>query len=194
MSTLDTRLGSNWFRGKRVLELGAATGELSSILKSRGAMVTAIEARKDYAGRISADRVLVHDLDRGFPNGIGMFDAVVHFGVLYHLGDARRSIKECAGVLSPGGALFVETEVMDSDDPTSSIVKDENPGKDDDGVGPKGERLSYAAVEAELSLWFTSWERVEVPDHPHSRHSYGWPAIGHGKAITHQRRMWIAWR
>lgn len=199
LRALDVHLGPDWVKDAgRILELGAASGQLTHDLTLRGARsIVAVEARPDYASRIARPdsvEVIVHNLDKGLPEVHGI-DTIIHFGVLYHLGDARGSIKDCAGILLPStGMLILESEVLDSSNAGDSVTWEENPDKFDDGVGPWGQRLSYGAVEACLDEHFDSWERVEVPDHPDSLHSYTWP-LGETMSVrAHQRKMWVAYR
>lgn len=194
LDALDAHLGPGWLHGKDVLELGAGGGELSTMLMARGARVTAIEGRQGHFEALanrSGVAALFHDLDQG----IGLanpFDIVLNFGVLYHLQDARRNIRESCLLVSPDGLLILETEVMDSTSPDESVIHSESIGKADDGVGATGERLSWASVEAELTACGMDWGRVHVPDRDGSRHSYCWESTGDGRAPAHRRRMWVA--
>lgn len=194
LDALDAVLGPGWLAGRDLLELGAGGGELSVMLTERGAQVVAIEGRRDHYGTLAGRHgvtAIFHDLDRG----IGLtqsFDIVLNFGVLYHLVDARRNIREGCALVKEDGLLILETEVMDSPSPDASVSHNESLSKEDDGMGPTGERLSWAAVEAELTVCGMDWERVDVPDRENSRHSYRWESTGDERAPTHRRRMWVA--
>src|SRR2546429_8213358 len=77
-------------KGKRVLELGCATGYMSRVFRDRGCRVVAIELDANAAARASefCDRVIVADIDRvNFAQELGdsLFDVVVAADVLEHL-------------------------------------------------------------------------------------------------------------
>ena len=78
-------------RGKRVLDVGAATGWCSFEMERRGAEVVAVDC-VEYDDFRVAHRILdskvdyrILDVDELTPELLGTFDIVVFFGVLYHL-------------------------------------------------------------------------------------------------------------
>lgn len=78
-------------RGKRVLDVGAATGWCSFEMERRGAEVVAVDC-VEYDDFRVAHRILdskvdykLLDVDELTPELLGTFDIVVFFGVLYHL-------------------------------------------------------------------------------------------------------------
>jgi hypothetical protein len=198
-----TRLhGSGFLRGLRVLELGGGDGHMTVELLREGAdAVVMVEGRAEYAAaarnRSPGVRVCHHDCDTPlldkFPDIIDeRLDLVLHLGLLYHLGDPVRSIHEACS-LAPW--VILETEVVDSFDPDHRLEHREEPGKEDDGVGPVGVRLSPAGIERELEAAGFSFERVPVDYDPVSGHRYDWSPKGEGfwkPAVT--RLMWSARR
>ena len=97
--------------GARVLELGCASGYMSSVLKERlGCSVTAIEVSAEAAERAREHcaRVVVGDaealdLERLF--GPAAFDAIVAADVLEHLRDPARVLQRLRPLLASGGAV-----------------------------------------------------------------------------------------
>ncbi len=78
-------------RGKRVLDVGAATGWCSFEMERRGAEVVAVDC-VEYDDFRVAHRILdskvnykLLDVDELTPELLGTFDIVIFFGVLYHL-------------------------------------------------------------------------------------------------------------
>lgn len=96
---------------KRVLELGAAAGDVTQALRGRGCDVTAVEydpeALEDL-GQI-ANRVIIGDLnDPTTLEGVdGSFDAIVAGDVIEHLLEPQRVVNQLARMLAPGGRLVV---------------------------------------------------------------------------------------
>jgi len=98
--------------GKRVLEIGAGTGQASLPLAQRGLAITALElgpelaelARENLA-RFDAVEVVTGSFEAWEPPRRA-FDAVVAFNSLHWIDPEFRYIKP-AGVLRPGGYLIV---------------------------------------------------------------------------------------
>lgn len=76
-------------RGRRALDVGAASGFLTERLTEQGWRVTALEREPALAAQVgrSAERVVVADLDAGAPEVGGPFEAIVYGDVLEHLTD-----------------------------------------------------------------------------------------------------------
>src|SRR5262249_20965582 len=95
---------------KRVLELGCATGYMSSVLRDQGCQVVAIEIDPEMAERARGycERVIVGDLDAidlSRELGDDRFDVVVAADVLEHLNDPSRVLSPLKPFLRPDGYL-----------------------------------------------------------------------------------------
>jgi Methyltransferase domain len=105
LSTLGLPLTS-----RTVLELGAGIGDLSPFFLDRDCEVTSIDARPENVDRIRSNiaayyafypssgrpekhRVRLFDLEKGDGAGLGTFDVVHCYGVLYHVADPARMIQ-----------------------------------------------------------------------------------------------------
>ena len=90
--------------GRRVLDVGCAEGYLAEILAGRGYAVTGV----DLPGTAHNDsfQFVAGDLDAGLPPLEGSFDYILCADVLEHLRDPLRMLRECRGLLAPGGALI----------------------------------------------------------------------------------------
>jgi len=75
--------------GKRLLDIGAAQGDMAKLFIERNYDVTAIEGNPILAeiARTKCGKVIVADLDRPIPDWGGPFDVVVYGDVLEHLRD-----------------------------------------------------------------------------------------------------------
>ncbi|TFL20136.1 bifunctional 2-polyprenyl-6-hydroxyphenol methylase/3-demethylubiquinol 3-O-methyltransferase UbiG [Jannaschia formosa] len=112
----------SWFdgfidwQGKEVLDLGCAGGFLAEALDDRGARVTGIDPARDAiaAARAHAEREgrkIRYDAGVGeaLPYADASFDAVACVDVLEHVSDLRRTLREIARVLKPGGLFLYDT-------------------------------------------------------------------------------------
>jgi 2-polyprenyl-3-methyl-5-hydroxy-6-metoxy-1,4-benzoquinol methylase len=96
--------------GKRVLELGPATGYMSRVLQERGCRVVAIELDPAMAARAAAfcERIIVGDLERlDLERELGddRFDAIVAADVLEHLRDPLAILRRLKPYLCPNGVV-----------------------------------------------------------------------------------------
>lgn len=98
---------------QRVLELGAASGHMSRVLKEkRGCTVVGVEIDPGWAelARPHCERIVVGDLDfLDFPQTFGddRFDVILCADVLEHLRDPWRVLREACGYLKPGGRVVI---------------------------------------------------------------------------------------
>jgi 2-polyprenyl-3-methyl-5-hydroxy-6-metoxy-1,4-benzoquinol methylase len=98
--------------GKRVLELGPATGYMSRAFTDRGCTVIGIEFDPEMAKRAEehSERVVVGDidsLDLEAELGEGRFDAIVAADVLEHLKDPKAALIRLRHFLKPDGAFVI---------------------------------------------------------------------------------------
>lgn len=195
---VDAMGGSAWFSGKRVLEIGCGYGDIGMALREIGADVTFAEGRQEHVDVIQSrapDAVsLVSDAEQGIQIP-GHFDLLIHFGLLYHLDNWRRSIVD-AGRIADRMAL--ETEVCDSDDPDMEIKVSEHTGRAhgtyDQALHGTGTRPSAAMVERELTRAGFAFSRVTDNRCNYDFHTYDWPVTNTGTWRHGQRRMWFCHR
>ncbi len=111
-------------RGKRVLDIGAATGWNSFEMERRGASVVAVDCVEYEEFRTAAQllnsqvdyRIL--DMEEIAPHTVGTFDYVLFFGVLYHLRHPLLGLERLCSVTRD--TAFVESYVYDGLVPTAS--------------------------------------------------------------------------
>ena len=128
-------------RGKRVLDVGAATGWNSFELERRGADVVAVDcvdlpefrAARELLNSKVDYRIL--DVDELSPESIGRFDYVLFFGVLYHLRHPLLGLEKICALTQE--TAFVESFVTDGDSCTLEFYeRDELGGQLDNWYGP----------------------------------------------------------
>lgn len=95
-------------RPGRLLDLGCADGPIVDELRADGHHITGVDVRPTARIKDRVDRFVEADLDRGLPPQLeGPFDTVVAADVLEHVRHPGELLDQLAGVLAPGGALFV---------------------------------------------------------------------------------------
>lgn len=123
-------------KGKRVLDVGCGVGHFSKWFVEQGARVVGLDIRSDnlelahdrgleesWQVHIEADGLTVH-----FPP---KFDIVFCYGLLYHLENPLRALRNMAALCD--GILLLETIVCDHPAPLLMLRK-ENPALEDQGV------------------------------------------------------------
>jgi SAM-dependent methyltransferase len=108
-----TGLPAQWFKRKKVIDVGCGAGRYSWALCRLGAEVLSIdqseyglqrtmEACKDFPGHRTMRANLMENL-----NIAETFDLVWCFGVLHHTGDTYGAFKKIVPLVKPGGYLFL---------------------------------------------------------------------------------------
>lgn len=101
-------------RDRDVLDLGCQLGALPIALHARGARVTGVdvdeatlEAARLRAQCHGAAVTFVRAVGEALPFDDGVFDVVTFIDVIEHVEDPRRTLREIARVLRPGGTLYL---------------------------------------------------------------------------------------
>ena len=96
----------------KIADLAAGEGAFSVKLKELGHDVRAIDASSEN-WKVDDIPLELKDLDGEFASSLvadnGSFDAVAAIEIVEHLENPFRFIRECAGLLKPGGLLFLTT-------------------------------------------------------------------------------------
>jgi len=98
--------------GTKVLDVGCATGQLGSKLRTRkGCFVVGIEMNEEFAAkaRVNIDRVIVGDIEnKDTISRIGSsFDVIILADILEHLLEPRTVLKEVKTLFNPKGFVVV---------------------------------------------------------------------------------------
>ncbi len=132
-------------RGKRVLDVGAASGWNSFECERRGAEVVAIDC-VEYDELLAVRRLrdskleyAVVDMEEITPERFGLFDYVLFFGVFYHLRHPLLGLENVCSV-TRGVALIESYVIDDAPNPAQCFMEfyetDELGGQIDNWCGP----------------------------------------------------------
>lgn len=102
------------FKGKKILDIGPGRGQESHNYAANGADVTVLEYAEQGVRLVEKRRDLfelsfpiIQGTATDLPFEEGEFDAVFSYGVLHHIPDMKKSIREVARVLKEGGTAKI---------------------------------------------------------------------------------------
>jgi SAM-dependent methyltransferase len=111
--TQFTGLPAEWFKGKRVIDVGCGMGRYSWALSTLGAHVVSLDQSEHGLQRTREackaypeHRAIKIDLLGKLPD-IEPADLVWSFGVLHHTGDTYRAFQNVVPLVKPGGYLYL---------------------------------------------------------------------------------------
>jgi len=178
-----------FFKGKRILELGAYNGYIGAYFNALGAEVHCLEGRvenvvnilNDYPGLTAS----CENLDT--PNWIwGKWDIIINFGLYYHLEKYHKEhLQNC---IDNCNLMFFETVVFDSFE--SEIYFRTEQG-DDQSLTSIGGNPSTSYVENIFKEKQIEFKKYTDPFLNNYQHKYDWPDSGNKIFNQFHRRMWI---
>ncbi len=95
--------------GKRLLDVGAAQGDLAGMLTQRGYAVVALEGDANLAAMAEGKckQVILADLDGPLPHFTEKFDVVVCADILEHLKNPARVLRQLTACVVPNGTVII---------------------------------------------------------------------------------------
>lgn len=201
---LDSTYFSNWqnnrihfilskypkefFKGKRILELGAYNGYIGAYFNSLGADVLCVDGRQENVDKIKLDypnvKVECSDLDCVHWNW-GHYDIIINFGLYYHLEKYHKEhLQNC---INNCDLMFFESVIYDSYE--SEIFFRAEEGKDQ-SLTNKGGTPSTQYVENIFINNNVLYEKF-TDSKLNNGHHYDWIDTNSKKLDEYARRFWI---
>jgi hypothetical protein len=179
----------DFFRGKRILELGACNAYFSAIFKSLGAEVLAVEGRPDNIQKIKEYYpdvdVVLSDLDTDAWQW-GKWDIIINFGLYYHLEKHHKiHLENC---LDNCELMFFESVIYDSN--KSEIYFRDEVGYDQ-SLSDCGGSPTTSYVENIFKNKNRNYEIFKTEELNGDGHFYNWVDTGNNIFHQNQRRFWI---
>ncbi len=183
-----------------VIEFGAAFGAVAISLSDKVATISVCEGRDVNYEKLKA-RVAQYpqitpyqlDNDTNWEHFCGRYeyDLAIHWGLLYHLSNWQRDLRlacRCAR------ALCLETEVVDSSDPSCEIWRYESGA--DQALHGVGTIPAWGAIEQIFHEEGMSFRRFDAPELNTDIYKYDWESTDSGRAAENMsgglRRFYLA--
>jgi 2-polyprenyl-3-methyl-5-hydroxy-6-metoxy-1,4-benzoquinol methylase len=142
--------GIDYFKNKKVLELGSGHGNIGAFFAELGADVLCLEGRIRNANfanlkyrKLERFKCTVFNLENDFSE-FGRFDLILNFGLVYHLKNIDEHLKCCFKV---SDEIVLESVVCDSTDPYDIFYSDEDIYIDNRALDGTGCRPSQFYIE-----------------------------------------------
>ncbi len=191
VNVITNYYGSNWFKNKKILELGAMFGDIGNYFYKLGSNMTLVEARSQNISLIKKNypylKIIRHDLDEKnwiFDND---YDLIINTGILYHLKYYENNLINC---FKNCKNMFLETEVSDSDDDDFVLFIREDNVNDlsFNGIGCRPSEKNIEKIINQNDFTFERWFKKDLNS---SIHIYDWISSNTEKYETGQRRAWF---
>lgn len=180
----------DFFRGKRILELGCGYADIGARFLEMGATVTCSDGRGEHlevVKRRHPNLITVQaDLDMEWPFN-EQYEIIINFGVLYHLRNPGLLIENCCNT---SNTLILETVVCDS--PGENLVLYTKEDGYDQALNGIGSRPSTRYVEKKLRECGMVYDRVIDARCNSGPHQYDWLEPNTTVPVECLRRFWFA--
>lgn len=190
--TIIDYYGSDFFKDKKVLDIGPGAGEFAIALAGLGAHVTAVDGRKnnlDYIKSQNASiKIIKANLDQEWPFK-EQFDLVLHLGTLNHLTYVKKHLDF---VCRTAKHIVLDTLVCDSLDPGKCPLVRENKNNPYSSLSGTGARPSPAMVEDAFSSHNFSYECLNDSRCNTKDFVYDWVGKNTGTHNSGISRIWFA--
>lgn len=178
-----------FFKGKRILELGAYNGYIGAYFNTLGAEVHCVEGRTENVVNIMNDypniTAEVANLDTDEWKW-GHYDIIINFGLYYHLEKFHK--EHLINCINNCDLMFFETVIYDSKE--SEIYFRTEQG-DDQSLTSIGGTPSTIYVENILKESNAQYKKYTDSFLNNYQHKYDWPDTGFKVFNQFHRRFWI---
>jgi SAM-dependent methyltransferase len=170
--------GIDYFKNKKILELGAGHGDIGAFFAELGAQVLCLDGRIQNVnfGRLKHRKIEQikfeqFNLESDF-SLFGRFDLIIDFGLIYHLKNVEAHLKCC---FATADDIIMETVVCDSTDPHKIFFLTERKEIDEESLEGTGSRPSPFYIERIAKENNFDFTRYFTPDLNYTyQFSYDW--------------------
>jgi hypothetical protein len=179
----------DFFKRKRILEVGAYNGYIGAYFSTLGAEVHCLEGRVENVTNIKNDypmvSVEVADLDSPEWEW-GHWDIIINFGLYYHLEKFHKEhLENC---INNCDLMFFESVIYDSH---NAEIYFRNEIGDDQSLSEKGGTPSTSYVENIFKQHNVNYQKFKDSSLNNYQHKYDWPDTGFRVFNQFDRRFWI---
>ena len=191
MNGIKKFISPEYFKSKKLLELGCGYADIGNMFYELGANVTSSDGRKEHLdvvkNRYPYINTLLIDCDNFSIED--KYDIILHWGLLYHLKEIEIHLEK---VSQKCDILLLETEVSDSDDKNFYISTNEE--GHDQALNNMGIRPSQYYIEKILEKNGFQFKLINDSILNSDFHCYDWE-ISNSNTWRHGlRRFWICWK
>jgi len=178
-------------KGKTLFEVGCGKGDNGHEFSKFGCKITSCDARPKYIEL--GEQIHPHisfklfDCDKDILQED--YDIILHWGVLYHLGNPERHMHN---MCEHCDYMFLETLIFDSDSSYVELVDETYDGYDQ-GVHHKGCYPTMKYVEDILTNHNFNFKCIMDPILNTEHHIYDWKNE-YNNIFGGRRRFWICWK
>ncbi len=178
-----------FFKGKRILEVGAYNGYIGAYFNALGAEVHCLEGRIENVINIKNDypQITAEVADLDSPEWKwGKWDIIINFGLYYHLEKYHKEhLNNC---IDNCDLMFFETVVYDSFEPELYFRHEVGV---DQSLSDMGGNPTTSYVENIFNEKSVNFKKYTTPFLNNYQHKYDWPDSGNKIFNQFHRRFWI---
>jgi hypothetical protein len=183
----------NNFVGKKIIDFGSGSGDILAALCRNGAIGIAIDARQSNLDIIHRKhpfiRTMLLDFDSdNWPFADQKFDFALSISTLSHLQRAEAHLER---ILSLTENLVLETEVLDSPDPTLRQPIYEEKSVAYLSASGLGSLISAQNIQNRLSSLNATYKRIDNPKLNNAYGTYDWKEQNAGRKFGNNRFFFV---
>lgn len=191
INTIVKYVKPEYIKNKQLLELGCGYAHIGNKFHELGALVTSSDARIEHLEVVKQlyphiNTIIIDGDKDSIPKH---YDIIVHWGLLYHLNEIEYHLQQ---VLSKCDLLFLETEVLDSDNDSMYITTVEEGY--DQAFNTYGIRPSQSYVEKIIKQNGFEYKLIKDSMLNTTLHNYDWDITNTNTWHHGLRRFWICWK
>lgn len=179
----------DFFRGKKILELGSCNGYIGAYMQEFGATVLSVEGREENVEQIKKQfpnlPCICMDLDTSEWT-LGTWDIIINFGLYYHLQyNHEAHLKNC---IRHCDTMFFESVIHDKYEPMIFFRHEIGVDQSMTGVGGAPTTSYVENIFKEMNVFY---DKITDSRLNGNLHRYDWIDTNSGIENGYARRFWI---